>query len=173
VLAAGCPQQPWQFVADGQGDGGGPGRGAGPPGRLVRLAADREPAPGDAAVQAYLVQPLPAVSGHPGREHGLLPGPGGQLETLQLLHYGQHAAAALPPGVGGDVLPAQQEADEVAGRDRLDLAPLALPGVRVDAGQHPPGAPLFGSVRVGEPAAEREALVLQPDQGEVDVRNAQ
>ena len=61
-------------------------------------------APGDAAVQAYLVQPLPAVSGHPGREHGLLPGPGGQLETLQLLHHGQHAAAALPPGVGGDVL---------------------------------------------------------------------
>jgi MFS family permease len=50
VLAAGRPQQPRQVVADGQGDRGGPGRGAGPPGRLVRLAADREPAPGDAAI---------------------------------------------------------------------------------------------------------------------------
>ena len=71
------------------------------------------------------------------------------------------------------MLPAQQEPDEVAGRDRLDLAPLALPGVRVDAGQHPPGAPLLGSVRVGEPAAQREALVLQPDQGQRHVRHAQ
>src|SRR5262249_57841405 len=69
------------------------------------------------------VQPLPAVPGHAGREDGLLPGPGGQLEALQLLDHREHAAAALAPGVRGDVLPAQQEPDEVPGRDRLDLAP--------------------------------------------------
>ena len=71
------------------------------------------------------------------------------------------------------MLPAEQEADEVPGRNRLDLAPLALPAVRVNAGQHPPGAPFLGPVRVGEPAPQREALVLQPDKGKVDGRPGQ
>ena len=68
------------------------------------------------------------------------------------------------------MLPAQQEAHEVPGRDRLDLAPLALPGVRVDASQHPPGTELLCSVRIGEAAPQREAFVLQADEGEGHVR---
>jgi hypothetical protein len=55
------------------------------------------------------------------------------------------------------------------GRDRLGLVPLALPGVGVDPGQHPPGAEFLLPVRVGEAAAQRETLVLQPDEGECHV----
>ena len=66
---------------------------------------------------------------------------------------------------GCDVLPAQQEPDEVPGGDRLDLAPLPLPGVGVDPGQQPPGAVLLRpAVAGGEAAADGEAFLLQPGQ---------
>ncbi len=58
----------------------------------------------------------------------------------------------------GDVLPAQQEAHEVLGGDRLDLATAPLLGVRVDAGQQPPGAALARSAMAGSNGApQREA----------------
>ena len=112
VLAAGRAQQPRQVVADGQGDRGGPGRGTGragaarPPRRGPRACPRRRRRPGI---------PRPATPGGirlPGPEDGLLPGPSGQLEALQLLDHGQHPW--LPSlGVGGDAPPAQQEPDEV------------------------------------------------------------
>ena len=159
-------QQPGQVVADRQRDRRGPRRGqAAAPGSRVGLAvADRQPAPGDLAGQAQLIQPLAAVAVDPGGQDRVLPGPGGQLEALQLLDNGEHAEPALAPGARVHVLPAQQEPHEVPGGDRLDLGPLPLPGVGVDAGQQPPGAELLCAVRRGEPAAEREAFVLQPGQ---------
>ena len=101
----------------------------------------------------------------------MLPRSGGHLEALELVDDGQHPGAALELGAGGDVLPAEQEAHQVLGRDRLDLGAQPVAGVAVDPGEQPPGAPLdlpvAPRVEVGiEPALHGEALGLEP--GEAD-----
>ena len=67
-----------------------------------------------------------------------------------------HPGPPLALGAGGDVLPAQQEAHEVLGRDRLDLAAQPVLGVGVDAGQQAAGAPLLVA-HVGRPGRGRRA----------------
>ncbi len=59
------------------------------------------------------------------------------------------------------MLPFQQEADEIPGRDRLDLRPQPLGGIVVNPGQKPPFAPfhLIGERRVAP--AHGEAFDLQ------------
>src|SRR5207249_11513016 len=91
-----------------------------------------------------------------------LPRSGGQLVALELLYDREHADTSFPPGARRDVLPAKQEPHEVAGGDRLDLAPRSGPRVVVDPGQEPPGAELLGAVGRREVAAEGEAFALEP-----------
>ena len=63
--------------------------------------AQRQPAPADLARQAEVFQPAPLVALDPGGEDGLLPGPGGELETLQLLDDGQQARPGPDGGCPG------------------------------------------------------------------------
>ena len=73
-----------------------------------------------------------------------------------------------------EVLPAQQEADEVGGRDRLDLAAQAADGQAMDACEDPPVAPLALSRapvsrrRGSEPAAQHLSLALETRQAGLD-----
>ena len=82
------------------------------------------------------------VVGDPAAEDLGLPGGGGRLEPLELLHRDADPGVAPQLRAGGDVLPAEAEADEVDGADRLHRLAPAGAGVGVHAGQQPPGAPL-------------------------------
>ena len=162
-VAAGSAQQPGQVVPQGQGDGGGVGRGSPPRlGAASGSASRTDSRPqADLPGHAQLVQPLAAVALHSGGQDGLLPGAGRDLEALQLLDDREDAQPPFAPGAIRDVLPAQQEPHEVPGGDRLNLAPAPLPGVGVDPCQQPPGAALLSFVPRGEVALDREALRLE------------
>ncbi len=103
----------------------------------------REPAPAHLAGQAQVLQPAALVIVHPGREDGLLPGPGGDLEALQLLDHGQQAGPPLQARARGHMLPTQEEPHEVLRAQGLHLPPLPALGVTVDASQEVAGAPLL------------------------------
>ena len=98
----------------------------------------REPTPHQLARVAQVLEPAVLVALDPGREDGLLPRAGGDLEPLELVDDRQHAGPPLALGTGGDVLPLQQEPHELLGGDGLDLAPQAVLGVGVDARQQSP-----------------------------------
>jgi hypothetical protein len=71
-----------------------------------------------------------------------------------------------------DVLPAQQEAHEIAGGDRFDLLAQAMQRVMVDAGEQPAFAPFIRRAR-REGSTQHEALVLQGEQGLFDAAGRQ
>ena len=120
-----------------------PGARVGVPG-VRRRAADRQPRPRDLAGQAQLVEPLRAVARHARRQDRGFPGPRGDLEALELLDRREQPSPPLELGARGDVLPPEQEPDEVLGGDRLDLAPEPLGRVPVDPREEPPLAELHG-----------------------------
>ena len=128
----------------------------------VRAAVARaEPRPGDPAGEALVVEPARLVFGKARRQDLGLPGAGRRLEALELGDHDLERVRPLHARVGRDVLPAEQEAEKIARRDRLDLGPQALDRVAVDAGEQPALAPFVG-LRLGrEPAAQREALDLE------------
>ena len=72
-------------------------------------------------------------------------------------------------GIRGHPLPAEQEAQEIARRHRLDLRPQTLDGVSVDARQQPALAPFFGIRYRGEAATHGEALGFERNQRGGDV----
>ena len=115
--------QPAQVGPEDDGDGGGLGRGrAGGVG--VVPGPGREPEPGHVAVVGELVQPGLVVVAQPAPEQLRLPRHGRGLEALQLLQHADQTGLPRQLGAGGHVLPPQQEAHEVLGRDRLHrLAP--------------------------------------------------
>jgi hypothetical protein len=102
----------------------------------------REAAPGDLAGEAQLVEPGRVVVGDAPREDLALPGLGGQLEALELLDDPQQALGSVQLGAGLDVLPAQQEADQLRGRDRPDVLAQAAEREAMDAVQDAALAPL-------------------------------
>ena len=74
--------------------------------------------------------------------------------------------------LGGDPLPAEQEAQEVARRHRLDLGAQALERVAVDAREQPALAPFLDRRAGREAAAHREAFGLERRQRGRDVARA-
>ena len=123
-----------------------------------------QPAPHQLARQAEVFEPAVLVALDPGREDGLLPGAGGDLEALELVDDGHDPGPSLALCAGGDVLPAQEEAHEVLGGDRLDLPTQPVLGIGVDPGQQPAGAPLLVLEGGVEGPPHGEALGLEPGQ---------
>ena len=107
-----------------------------------RLRAWREPAPGNAAAEAQAVELLGAVVGHARRQHVVLPGRRRHLEAFELLHHRGQPLGAAQLVFARDVLPVQQEAQELRRADRLDLRAQAVQRVAVDAREQAPVAPL-------------------------------
>src|SRR5262249_56541174 len=93
--------------------------------------------------QAAVVEPRRLVAGEPRRQDLALPSPGRRLESLELGDYGIDGIRPLHARVGRDALPGQQEAQDVARRDRLDLRPQPLDRVAVNAGEQSALAPFL------------------------------
>ena len=134
----------------------------------------RQAAPHDLAGQAQPVEQLRVVRSDPSRDDLPLEGGAGDFPALELLQDLQQAVGPVHLRSRREVLPAQQEADEVGGRDRLDLAAQAADGQAVDACEDPPVAPLALSRapvsrrRGGEPAAQHLSLALETRQAGLD-----
>ena len=71
------------------------------------------------------------------------------------MNHSANAGLALELCIGGEVLPAQQEAEVVLRRDRLDLGAQADDRVAVDAGEQAAVAELFGWFGVGDVLGDR------------------
>src|SRR5579862_2684532 len=138
---------------------------------LAATATRGEARPYEAARQALLIEPGGLVLADPARQQLRLPRAGRRLETLELREDHTDRIGALHPRLAGDPLPFEQEAQEVARIDRLDLSAQSLDGVAVDARKETPLAPLVGPGRVrGEGTAHREAFGLQRGERGIDAR---
>src|SRR5204862_5814470 len=94
-----------------------------------------------------------------------------ELEALELLDRRRQAFDAAQLVLAGDVLPMQQEAQEVGRAHRLDLRAQAVQRVAMDAREQPPVAPFeLGDAR-REAAAQHSSLRLKRLQREVGVRH--
>src|SRR5207302_4111441 len=145
------------------------GTGLSVPRSAFRVPSYAESPPRDLPREAEPVEPQRVVLPHPGGQDVGLPRARRQLEAVQQLEHGGEPLRPFGSRIFGDPLPAEQEAHEVGGRDRLDLPTQAVERVAVDAREQPPLAPLeLGGAR-GKPAPQHETLVLESAQGEVDV----
>ena len=96
----------------------------------------RQPPPHHLARQAQAVQPFGIVLVHAPRQHRRFPRGGGNFVTLQLLENLVQAIDAMQSRARTQMLPAAQEAHEVGGADRLDLAPQTSQRLPVNARQN-------------------------------------
>src|SRR5204863_297741 len=145
-----------------------------PPGRRARLAQEKiakndavaprvvalEPAPGDVAGEAQLVEPRGLVACDARGQHLALPSGRRQLEALELLDDALEAVAAVQLLARLDVLPGEEEAHEIGRAHRLDLAAEPVEGAPMDARQEAAVAPLdrVGGQRSGEAPAKDAAF---------------
>ena len=90
------------------------------------IAARPQPRPGDAAGEALIVEPGGIVFGDARRQDLGLPGAGRRLETFELAEHRGERVRALHASLRRHPLPFEQEAQEVARRDRLDLGAQPL-----------------------------------------------
>src|SRR5215470_10562478 len=100
-----------------------------------------EASPTDRTGQAELIEPLGIVIGDTPCEDLPLPCVGGNFESLELSEDFERGTLTLRLRSRGDMLPAQEPAHELSGRDRLDL--LAKRGDRqaMNAGEQAAVAP--------------------------------
>ena len=126
----------------------------------------------DVASEAEFVQPLGPEAADAGGEDGALPGGGRQFEALQTLDGAPQAGLAVEGVAGGGVLPADEEAHEVADGDRLDFAAQTVEGEAVNAGEKAAVADVL-DVGGAEVSGKDEAADLQLHQAAGDVLGAQ
>ena len=107
-----------------------------------RAATRRQAPPRHPAAQAELIELLGTVVRHARGQYVVLPPGGGELETLELLDDRGKAFHALHLILAGDVLPVEEEAQEIGRADRLDLRAQLVQRVAVNACQEPSVAPL-------------------------------
>ena len=146
--------------------------------RDVALAAVRssvarpEARPCDSSGQALIVEPARLVLGDARRQDLGLPGAGRRLEAFELRDDHLDGIRPLHARVRRDALPAEQETQEVARGDRLDLGAQSLDRVVVDPGEQPALAPfVLGRVRREAPAHD-EAFGLKRRKRGRDRRSA-
>ena len=134
----------------------------------------RQAPPADAAREAERVEPRRIVADDARRKDRALPGAGRRFEALKVGDHARQARLAVELAAGPDVLPAEEEAQEVGGADRLDLAAQAVEHVPVDAREQAPIAPLRRLVgrADAEAAAQRRPLHLEARQRGFDVGRA-
>ena len=146
--------------------------------RRVALAAVRsavarpEPRPGDPSGQALIVEPARLVVGEARRQDLGLPGAGRRLEAFELRDDDLDRVRPLHARIGRDALPAEEEAQEVARGDRLDLGAQALDRVAVDPGEQPALAPFVRGRCRREAPAHGEAFGLERRERGRDLRRA-
>ena len=116
-----------------------------------------------------IVQPGRFVAGDACRQDLRLPCTGRRLEALQQRDRGGNRVRPFQPRRVGHALPGEQEAQEVACGDRLDLGAQAADRVVMDAGEQPPIAPFLGVAAGREAATQRKALDFQRGQRCADV----
>ena len=129
--------------------------------RPPRRGARAQPQPGGMARQAARVEPRRTIVLQPRRQDVAFPGGGRRAEAFELADDGVERSRALDLGVGRDPLPAEQEAQEVAGRHGFDLRPQPLDRVAVDARQQPALAPFVDRRVRREAAAQGKAFGLE------------
>ena len=103
-----------------------------------------QPRPGDAPDRH---RSSSQAGSYPARRAGRISvsqAPAGASKPSSCADHRVERVRPLHARVRRDALPAQQEAQEVARRDRLDLRAQALDGVAVDARQQPALAPFVG-----------------------------
>ncbi len=152
-----------------QGDGGGFHR-------RQRGLRRGQPGPDVAPGQAQGVEPSRVVAVKAGGQDVAFPGNGGGFKAFQLFQHGGEGVRAFAASVRQHPLPAEQEAQEVGGGNRLDFLAQAIEGVMVDAGQqaafapfHPLPRPLSQSER-GEITAQDQAFGFQFQQSQFNLR---
>ena len=128
----------------------------------VRSSVARaEARPRDPSGQALIIEPARLVLGEARRQDLGLPGAGRSLEAFELGDDHLERVRPLHARVRRDALPAEQEAQEVARGDRLDLGAQALDRVVVDPGEQPALAPFVRGRRRREAPAHDEAFGLK------------
>ena len=136
-------------------------------------AAGREASPGHPAAETQLVELLGAVVGNARGQDVVFPARRRQLEAFELLDHRRQAFGALHLVFAGDVVPVEQEAQEVARAHRLDLGAQAVQRVAVDAGEEPPVAPFELRRAWREAPAQDAALRLERLQCNAGVRHVE
>src|SRR5262249_20902820 len=131
------------------------------------------PAPGDLPRQAQLIERRAIVAADPRRQDVALPRSRRRLEALELRENLGETLRAVELRPRRDVLPAEEEAEEVLRRRRLDLAPQPPERQPVDAREQRPLAPLGLGRALAVAALQDETLALQRRQLVVDVRDPQ
>ncbi len=120
-----------------------------------------------------MIELLGAVVRDAGRKHVILPAGGGELETFELLDHRRQAFGALHLILAGNVLPVEQEAQEVGRAHRLDFRSQFIEGIAMDARQQPPVAPFEFCGSRCETPAKYAALRLKRDERDLSVRQVE
>src|SRR6185295_2225816 len=156
-------QQPRQVLAQDEGERRGTARRLDARrGRLVVAGGVApETTPRDRARQAEPFEVRRIVARDARRQDLRLPGTRRQLEPLELTDDGEQPVAAVELRALVDVLPTEEEAHQVGGRCRLDLAAEPSERQAMDARQETALAPLFARSAGREAAAEGRALALE------------
>src|SRR5260221_12927661 len=122
------------------------------------------------AGETLIVEPGRLVAGETRRQDLAFPGAGGGLVTFELLDHRGDGVRSFAACAGAAALPVEEEAQEVARGDRLDLGAQALDGVAVDAGKQAALAPFIVLLRRREPPAQRETLDFERGEPSLDLR---
>ena len=128
---------------------------------VAAVCARTQPCPGDTPRSTVIVQPGGLIGSKPRRQDLGLPGGGRRLEAFELPDHFLDCVRPFHARVGTGVLPGQQEAQEIAGRHRLDLGAQALDRVVMNARQQPPLAPFVDDNTGRESSAQCEAFALE------------
>ena len=125
----------------------------------IRPPSDRPQArPCDPSGEAEIIEPGWFVLGDTRRQDLGFPGASRRLEPFELADDRFDGVRPFHLGVGRDPLPAEQEAQEVARGDRLDLRAQSLDRVAVDACEEPALAPFVRHHTRREAAAHGETF---------------
>ena len=110
------------------------------------------------ASKAKVIEPRRLIAGEPQRQDLGFPSDGRCFEAFKLRDDIIERPCAFHAGIRCRALPTKQEAQEVAGGDRLDLGAQPLHGVLMNARQQAPLAPFLALRRRSEPPAHGEAF---------------
>ena len=116
-----------------------------------------------------IVEPGGLVFGEPRGQNLGLPRTGWRLKPFELPDQDLDCVRPLHAGIRRNPLPVEEEAQEVACRDRLDLGAQTAHRVAVDACEQPALAPLLNCSSPDKTSAQGEAFRLERCEPECDI----